>query len=179
MSDFDVVVSCTASTLPLIGLGAVQRALRARKNRPMFMVDLAVPRDIEPEVKQLSGVFLYTIDDLTQVINSGQAHRQEAVAEAEVIIDQGVQKFMTWLEMRNLVPMIQELNQQADGWRQAELNRARKLLEKGQSVDSVLESLSMGLMKKILNNPLRELNHPDGAQRAKAIEAVKHIYLNH
>jgi len=179
LSDFDVVVSCTASTLPLIGLGAVQRALRARKNRPMFMVDLAVPRDIEPEVKQLSGVFLYTIDDLTQVINSGQAHRQEAVAEAEVIIDQGVQKFMTWLEMRNLVPMIQELNQQADGWRQAELNRARKLLEKGQSVDSVLESLSMGLMKKILNNPLRELNHPDGAQRAKAIEAVKHIYLNH
>jgi len=178
LSDFDVVVSCTASTLPLIGLGAVQRALRARKNRPMFMVDLAVPRDIEPEVKQLSGVFLYTIDDLTQVINSGQAHRQEAVAEAEVIIDQGVQKFMTWLEMRNLVPMIQELNQQADGWRQAELNRARKLLEKGQSVDSVLESLSMGLMKKILNNPLRELNHPDGAQRAKAIEAVKHIYLN-
>jgi glutamyl-tRNA reductase len=178
LSDFDVVVSCTASTLPLIGLGAVQRALRARKNRPMFMVDLAVPRDIEPEVKQLSGVFLYTIDDLTQVINSGQAHRQEAVAEAEVIIDQGVQKFMTWLEMRNLVPMIQELNLQADGWRQAELNRARKLIEKGQSVDSVLESLSMGLMKKILNNPLRELNHPDGAQRAKAIEAVKHIYLN-
>ncbi|NBX54587.1 MAG: glutamyl-tRNA reductase [Betaproteobacteria bacterium] len=179
LSDFDVVVSCTASTLPLIGLGAVQRALRARKNRPMFMVDLAVPRDIEPEVKQLSGVFLYTIDDLTQVINSGQTHRQEAVAEAEVIIDQGVQKFMTWLETRSLVPMIQALNLQADAWRQAELNRARKLIEKGQSVDSVLESLSVGLMKKILNSPLRELNHPDAAQRAKAIEAVKHIYLNH
>jgi len=178
LPDFDVVVSCTASTLPLIGLGAVKRALRARKNRPMFMVDLAVPRDIEPEVKGLSDVFLYTIDDLTQVINSGQSHRQEAVAEAEVIIDVGVQKFMAWLEMRSLVPMIQELNLQADAWRQAELIRARKLIEKGQSVDSVLESLSMGLMKKMLNNPLRELNHPDGVQRTKAIEAVKHIYFN-
>ncbi len=178
LHEFDVVISCTASTLPLIGLGAVQRALRARRNRPMFMVDLAVPRDIEPDVKALSGVYLYTIDDLTQVINSGQTHRQEAVAEAEVIIDEGVQKFMAWLERRHHVPLIQELNLQADAWRQTELTRARKRIEKGQSVDSVLESLSMALMKKMLNGPLRELNHPDGVQREKALQAVKHIFLN-
>ncbi len=178
LHEFDVVISCTASTLPLIGLGAVQRALRARKNRPMFMVDLAVPRDIESDVKDLSGVYLYTIDDLTQVINSGQTHRQEAVAEAEVIIDEGVEKFMAWLERRHHVPLIQELNLQADAWRQTELTRARKRIENGQSVDSVLESLSMALMKKMLNGPLRELNHPDGAQREKALQAVKHIFLN-
>lgn len=178
MHEFDVVVSCTASTLPLIGLGAVQRALRARKNRPMFMVDLAVPRDIEPEVGGLSGVYLYTIDDLTQVINSGQTHRQEAVAEAEIIIDEGVQKFMAWLDRRHHVPLIQELNLQADAWRQAELARARKRIESGQSVNSVLESLSMALMKKMLNGPLRELNHPDSVQREKALKAVKHIFLN-
>lgn len=178
LHEFDVVISCTASTLPLIGLGAVQRALRARKNRPMFMVDLAVPRDIESDVKDLSGVYLYTIDDLTQVINSGQTHRQEAVAEAEVIIDEGVEKFMAWLERRHHVPLIQELNLQADAWRQTELIRARKRIENGQSVDSVLESLSMALMKKMLNGPLRELNHPDGAQREKALQAVKHIFLN-
>jgi len=178
LHEFDVVISCTASTLPLIGLGAVQRALRARKNRPIFMVDLAVPRDIEPDVKDLSGVYLYTIDDLTQVINSGQTHRQEAVAEAEVIIDEGVEKFMAWLERRHHVPLIQELNLQADAWRQTELTRARKRIENGQSVDSVLESLSMALMKKMLNGPLRELNHPDGAQREKALQAVKHIFLN-
>ncbi len=178
LQDFDVVISCTASTLPLIGLGAVQRALRARKNRPMFMVDLALPRDIEPEVKDLSGVYLYTIDDLTQVINSGQSHRQEAVAEAEVIIDEGVEKFMAWLDRRSHVPLIQELNLQADAWRQTELARARKRIEKGQSIDSVLESLSMALMKKMLNGPLRELNHPDGVQRGKALEAVRHIFLN-
>jgi glutamyl-tRNA reductase len=178
LHEFDVVISCTASTLPLIGLGAVQRALRARKNRPIFMVDLAVPRDIEPDVKDLSGVYLYTIDDLTQVINSGQTHRQEAVAEAEVIIDEGVEKFMAWLERRHHVPLIQELNLQADAWRQTELTRARKRIENGQSVDSVLESLSMALMKKMLNGPLRELNHPDGVQREKALQAVKHIFLN-
>jgi glutamyl-tRNA reductase len=144
----------------------------------MFMVDLAVPRDIEPEVKKLSGVYLYTIDDLTQVIQSGQSHRQEAVAEAEIIIDQGVHKFMAWLEQRSHVPLIQELNQQADSWRQTELGRARKRLEKGESVDSVLESLSMGLMKKMLNGPLRELNHPHSEQREKALVAVKQFYLN-
>jgi glutamyl-tRNA reductase len=178
LHEFDAVISCTASTLPLIGLGAVQRALRARKNRPMFMVDLAVPRDIESDVKDLSGVYLYTIDDLTQVINSGQTHRQEAVAEAEVIIDEGVEKFMAWLERRSHVPLIQELNLQADAWRQTELTRARKRIENGQSVDSVLESLSMALMKKMLNGPLRELNHPDGVHREKALQAVKHIFLN-
>ncbi|PUE33921.1 glutamyl-tRNA reductase [Limnohabitans sp. Jir72] len=178
LQEFDVVISCTASTLPLIGLGAVQRALRARKNRPMFMVDLAVPRDIEPEVKNLSGVYLYTVDDLKQVIQSGQNHRQEAVAEAEIIIDQGVHKFMAWLEQRSHVPLIQELNLQADAWRQTELSRARKRLEKGDSVDSVLESLSMGLMKKVLNGPLRELNHPSSEQRERSLVAVKQFFLN-
>jgi glutamyl-tRNA reductase len=146
LHEFDIVISCTASTLPLIGLGAVQRALRSRKNRPMFMVDLAVPRDIEPEVKKLSGVYLYTVDDLTQVIESGKTHRQEAVAEAEIIIDQGVAKFMAWLDQRRHVPLIQELNGQAAAWRQTELDRARKRLEKGESIDSVMEALSLGLM---------------------------------
>jgi len=91
LHEFDAVISCTASTLPLIGLGAVERALKKRRNRPMFMVDLAVPRDIEPEVKSLRDVYLYTVDDLSQVVQTGQASRQAAVAEAEVIIDAGVQ----------------------------------------------------------------------------------------
>jgi glutamyl-tRNA reductase len=178
LQDFDVVISCTASTLPLIGLGAVQRALRARKNKPMFMVDLAVPRDIEPEVKKLSGVYLYTIDDLTQVIQSGQAHRQEAVAEAEVIIDEGVQKFMAWLEQRNAVPLIQQLNLQAETWRQTELQRARKRIDNGQSIESVMEALSVGLMKKMLNGPLREINQSDSEQRQKALVAIQQFFLH-
>ncbi|RZL91888.1 MAG: glutamyl-tRNA reductase, partial [Variovorax sp.] len=100
LAEFDIVVSCTASTLPLIGLGAVERALKLRKHRPMFMVDLAVPRDIEPEVKALEDIYLYTVDDLAQVVQQGHASRQAAVAEAEVIIDAGVRSFMHWLDQR-------------------------------------------------------------------------------
>jgi glutamyl-tRNA reductase len=177
LHEFDIVISCTASTLPLIGLGAVQSALRARKNRPMFMVDLAVPRDIEPEVKKLSDIYLYTVDDLTDIIQSSQAHRQAAVVDAEVIIDEGVQKFMSWLEHRRHVPLIRELNLQADAWRQAELIKARKQIEKGDQLDAVLESLSMGLMKKMLNGPLRELHHAEAAHMDTTRDAIRHMFL--
>jgi glutamyl-tRNA reductase len=178
LHEFDIVISCTASTLPLIGLGAVKSALRARKNKPIFMVDLAVPRDIEPEVKDLRDVYLYTVDDLTEVINSGQSQRQAAVVDAEVIIDDGVRKFMSWLDQRTHVPLIQELNSQADNWRKAELVRARKLIEKGQPLEEVLEAFSLGLMKKMLNGPLRELHHEEVEQRDKAREAVRKMFLN-
>jgi glutamyl-tRNA reductase len=177
LHEFDIVISCTASTLPLIGLGAVQSALRARKNHPMFMVDLAVPRDIEPEVKKLNDVYLYTVDDLNEIIQSGQAHRQAAVLDAEVIIDEGVQKFMSWLEHRRHVPLIRELNLQTESWRQTELNKARRQIEKGEDLNAVLDSLSMGLMKKMLNGPLRELHHAEGRQTDKTHAAIRQMFL--
>jgi len=177
LHEFDIVISCTASTLPLIGLGAVQSALRARKNRPMFMVDLAVPRDIEPEVKKLNDVYLYTVDDLNDIIQSGQAHRQAAVLDAEVIIDEGVQKFMSWLEHRRHVPLIRELNLQTEAWRQTELNKARRQIEKGDDLNAVLDSLSMGLMKKMLNGPLRELHHAEGRQTDTTHAAIRQMFL--
>src|SRR6478609_5319489 len=127
LAEFDIVVSCTASTLPLIGLGAVERALKQRKHRPMFMLDLAVPRDIEPEVKALEDIYLYTVDDLAQVVQQGHASRQAAVAQAEVIIDAGVQSFMHWLDQRGTVPLIRQLNAQTDEWRATEIARAKKL----------------------------------------------------
>jgi len=177
LSRFDVVISCTASTSPLIELADVKRALRTRKSRPFFMVDLAVPRDIESAVKSLQDVYLYTIDDLTEVINSGKNQRLEAVVDAEVIIDAGVQRFMAWLSQRRDVPIIQELTCQADAWRQAELARARKNIEKGQDIDYVLECLSTGLMKKMLNGPLRELHNPNSEEREQALVAVKKMFL--
>ncbi len=177
LADFDIVVSCTASTLPLIGLGAVERALKQRKHRPMFMVDLAVPRDIEPEVKALEDVYLYTVDDLAQVVQQGQANRQAAVAQAEVIIDAGVQNFMHWLGQRGTVPLIQQLNAQTDEWRAAELARARKLLAKGESVDAVLEALSRGLTQKMLHGALAELHAGDAAARAQTAQTISRLFL--
>ncbi|HZX26250.1 MAG TPA: glutamyl-tRNA reductase, partial [Telluria sp.] len=154
LHQYDIVVSCTASSLPLIGLGLVERAIKQRRHKPMFMVDLAVPRDIEAEVARLDDVFLYTVDDLGQVVRSGIELRQAAVAQAEAIIDAGVQSFSHWLDQRATVPLIQALNAQTDEWRSAEINRARKLLAKGADIDSVLEALSRGLTQKLLHGTL-------------------------
>ncbi|MBS0454763.1 MAG: glutamyl-tRNA reductase [Proteobacteria bacterium] len=177
LAEFDIVISCTASTLPLIGLGAVERALKQRKHRPMFMVDLAVPRDIEPEVRALSDVYLYTVDDLAQVVQQGQAQRQAAVAQAEVIIDAGVQSFMHWLGQRGTVPLIQQLNAQTDAWRNAELARARKLLAKGEDLDAVLDALSRGLTQKMLHGAMAELHSGDAASREQTAQTIARLFL--
>ncbi|WP_022980513.1 glutamyl-tRNA reductase [Ideonella sp. B508-1] len=177
LHEFDAVISCTASSLPIIGLGAVESALKARRRRPMFMVDLAVPRDIEPEVAQLSDVYLYTVDDLTQAVQTATEKRQAAVAQAEAIIDAGVQSFSHWLDQRASVPLIQALNQQADHWRAAEIARARKLLARGGDVDEVLDALSRGLTQKILHGALAELHASEGEQRQHTAEVVSRLFL--
>ena len=177
LHEFDVIVSSTASQLPIIGLGAVERALKTRKHRPMFMVDLAVPRDIEPEVKQLDDVYLYTVDDLAHVVQTGQASRQAAVAQAEAIVDAGVQSFLHWMDQRRAVPIIRQLHAQTDEWRVAEVARARKLLAKGEDVDAVLEALSKGLTQKMLHGALAELHAGDEAARARAMGAIEHFFL--
>jgi len=177
LHEFDIVVSCTASTLPLIGLGAVERASKQRKRRPIFMVDLAVPRDIEPEVKSLSDVYLYTVDDLSTVVQSGLANRQAAVAQAEIIIDSGVENFVSWLERRNEVPLIQQLNTQADIWREAEIQKARKLLAKGESIDHVLDSLAKSLTQKMLHGAMTELRHSDPNSREQAHRSIENFFL--
>ena len=177
LHEFDVVVSCTASTLPIIGLGAVERAVKRRKHRPMFMVDLAVPRDIEPEVKALEDIYLYTVDDLAGVVSTAQANRQAAVAQAEVIVNAGVQSFMHWVDQRGSVPLIQQLNTQAEAWRAIEIARARKLLAKGEDMDTVLEALSRGLTQQMLHGAMAELRASDADARERASAAIQHFFL--
>ncbi|MCX2861335.1 glutamyl-tRNA reductase [Paucibacter sp. PLA-PC-4] len=177
LHEFDAVISCTASSLPLIGLGAVERALKARKHRPMFMVDLAVPRDIEPEVAQLDDVYLYTVDDLSTLVQSAGEKRQAAVQQAEAIIESGVQSFVHWLGQRHTVPLIQALNAQTDEWRAHEIARARKLLARGEDVDAVLEALSRGLTQKMLHGALAELHASDGEQRVQLAQTVSRLFL--
>jgi glutamyl-tRNA reductase len=143
----------------------------------MFMVDLAVPRDIEAEVKALEDVYLYTVDDLASVVQTAQANRQSAVAQAETIVDAGVQSFMHWVDQRDNVPLIQQLNAQADAWRHGELQKARKALSKGDSVDEVMESLAKGLTQKILHGAFAELHAGDTDARTKASQAIAHFFL--
>jgi glutamyl-tRNA reductase len=177
LHEFDAVISCTASTLPLIGLGAVESALKTRRHRPLFMVDLAVPRDIEAEVKDLRDVYLYTVDDLAQVVQTGQAQRQAAVADAELIVNAGVQSFVQWLGQRASVPVIRELNAQTEQWREAELARARKNLARGDDVEAVLQGLAKGLSQKMLHGALIELNTAQAEDRERAALAVQKFFL--
>jgi glutamyl-tRNA reductase len=177
LHEFDAVVSCTASSLPIIGLGAVERALKARRHRPMFMVDLAVPRDIEPEVARLGDVYLYTVDDLSALVQTAGEKRQAAVQQAEAIIDAGVLSFAHWLDQRAAVPLILALQQQTDDWRQVELRRARRRLARGEDVDAVLDALTQGLAHKMLHGTLAELHAADSAERERLAATVSRLFL--
>ena len=173
---FDVVVSCTASPLPIVGLGMAERAVKARRHRPMVMVDLAVPRDIEPEIAGLDDVFLYTVDDLAQVVDAGMESRQQAVIEAEGIIDTRVDGFLHWMQVRDAVPTIRALRQHAEGVREAEVERALRLLARGDDPQRVLEALSHGLTNKLMHGPTRFLNQSEGEQHAEAGRIVQQLF---
>ena len=177
LAEFDVVVSCTASQLPVIGLGAASRAVKARRRRPVLMVDLAVPRDIEPEIAALADVYLYSLDDLSQIVQAGSDKRSAAVGQAETIIESGVQDFVRWLGTRETVPLIQALQTQAEFWRAAELQRARKLLAKGDDIEAVLEALSRGLTQKMLHGPMAGLQGTEGEERVALTNALSRLFL--
>jgi glutamyl-tRNA reductase len=176
LHQYDIVISCTASSLPLIGLGMVERAIKARRHKPMFMVDLAVPRDIEAEVGRLNDVFLYTVDDLGKVVQTGMENRQAAVAQAEAIIETRVQSFMHWIDDRAVVPVIQGLQENSETIRLLELERARKLLAKGEPVDAVLEALSRGLTAKFMHGPQQALHRAQGDERAQLAELLPQLF---
>ncbi|MCC6854240.1 MAG: glutamyl-tRNA reductase [Rubrivivax sp.] len=177
LHEFDAIVSCTASTLPIIGLGAVERALKQRRRRPMFLVDLAVPRDIEPEVARLDDAYLYTVDDLSSLVQSAGEKRQAAVQQAEAIIDAGVQSFAHWLDQRAAVPLIQALQRQTQDWRGVELARARRMLARGEAPEAVLDALARGLANKMLHGTLAELHTAEGDERKRLAETVSRLFL--
>jgi glutamyl-tRNA reductase len=175
----DIIITCTASTLPILGKGMVERALKARKHRPLFIVDLAVPRDVEKEVAELSDVFLYTVDDLSEVVRDGLDARQGAVKEAEVIIDSGVSDFVHWMESRGVVPTIRALRDHAERQRRGEMEKALRALAKGDNAEKVLESLSSALTNKFLHGPTQALNQATAAERDAMLETVHRLYRLH
>jgi glutamyl-tRNA reductase len=170
------VVSCTASSLPILGKGLVERALKARRRQPMFMVDLAVPRDIEPEVGELDDVFLYTVDDLAGIVSANLDSRRAAVEQAEAIIETQVGQFMHWMQVRESVPLIRQLREQAESARQHELERAQRLLARGEDPKQVLETLSRGLTNKLLHPPTQALNEATGAEGRALADSIARLF---
>jgi len=172
----DIVVTCTASPLPIIGKGMVERALKARRHRPILMIDLAVPRDVEAEVARMDDVFLYTVDDLGKLVQEGRDTRLHAVSQAEQIIDAKVLDFMRWLGSREAVPTIRALRDQGERARRHELERALRRLQRGEAPDQVVEALSQALTNKLLHGPTAALHDAQEVDREQVLRLLERIY---
>lgn len=173
LADYDVIIASTAAQLPILGKGTVEQAMQQRQHRPVFMLDLAVPRDIEAQVAEISGVYLHTVDDISAVVQSGKELRKEAAAAAEHMVGQKVADFISWQQSRQRVPLICALRNEGERARRQVLNNAMKQLARGASPEEVLERLSVQLTNKLLHAPTRLLNKGDDNS---LVDAVSEIY---
>src|SRR5574344_841849 len=171
----DIVISSTASPLPILGKGAVERALKKRKHRPVFMVDIAVPRDIEPEVGELDDVYLYSVDDLHEVIAENLRSRQGAALAAEELVLSGVDEFMQRLRERDSLDLLRGYRARAEQLRDEELAKALRLLGNGTPAEDVLAQLARGLTNKLLHAPSVQLKKFSAAGRHDALAVAQEL----
>ncbi len=176
LAEADIIISSTGSPLPILGKGAIERALKTRKHQPMLMVDIAVPRDIEPEAGELEDVYLYTVDDLQEIIEEGLRSRQQAAKQAEEIIDHEVTQFMGWLRSLEAVGTIREYRKKAEETRDNELAKAQRMLTKGEDPEKVLAWLANGLTNKIIHTPCSQMKQAGFDDRFEVIETARHIF---
>lgn len=175
LSQYDIIVSSTASPFPVIGKGLIESALKKRRGLPIFLLDLAVPRDIEQEASELDDAFLYTIDDMAGIVQNGQAARKQAAATAEDLVEEKVKEYLAWQETRKAVPLIRHLREQAEQTRQQILNKAIKRLNKGTPIEEVLTRLSHELTNSLIHPPTRALNK-DSQRQPQLTTLISHIY---
>ncbi len=176
LAEADIVISSTASPLPILGKGATESALKKRKHRPILMIDIAVPRDIETEVGELEDIYLYTVDDLQEIIDEGLKSRQEAAKQAEEIIDTQVAHFMGWVKSLDSIATIQQFRSQADAIRAAELERAIRRLNAGDAPEQVLQKLAHSLTNKFTHAPSSQMRQAGFDGRAELLDAARELF---
>lgn len=176
LADVDIIISSTASPLPILGKGAVERALKKRKHRPYFMVDIAVPRDIEPEVSSLADVYLYTVDDLRQVIEENVRSREGAAREAENLVTDGVQQFLSQLRALDAVSTLKQFRQRAETLRDAETEKAIRALRNGADPETVLRSMARGLTNKLLHEPSIQVRRATTEGRTEVTQWLRELH---
>ncbi|MCP1364265.1 glutamyl-tRNA reductase, partial [Halomonas sp. BBD48] len=174
----DIVIASTASPLPILGKGMVERALKVRRHRPIFMVDIAVPRDIEPQVGDLDDVFLYTVDDLQEVIEENRRHRQVAANQAEELISLGVEHWLHERRVRGAGDLIRRYREQGEALRKASEEQAIAQLARGEDPEKVIRRLTQQLTNKLLHGPTLRLREASGAERHDIIEAAEGLLLD-
>ena len=157
----------------------LERAIKQRRHRPMFIVDLAVPRDVEAEVAGMDDVFLYSVDDLGQVVREGTDSRVAQVAQAEAIIETNVANFLHWMEGRELVPTIRALRDAAERHRRHEIEKATRALTHGSDPQMVLEALSRTLTNKLMHAPTHALNYATNEEREQIAKLISQLYGLH
>jgi glutamyl-tRNA reductase len=172
----DIVISSTASQLPILGKGAVESALKLRKHKPIFMVDIAVPRDIEPEVGELDDVYLYSVDDLHEVVAENLKSRQGAAQAAEGLVTTGADDFMLRLRELAAVDVLRAYRQQGERLRDEELQKAQRLLANGASAEDVLVQLARGLTNKLLHAPSVQLKKLSAEGRVDALAMAQELF---
>jgi glutamyl-tRNA reductase len=172
----DIVISSTASQLPILGKGAVESALKLRRHKPIFMVDIAVPRDIEPEVGELDDVYLYTVDDLHDVVAENLKSRQGAAQAAEEMVSGGVTDFMGRLRELAAVDVLRAYRQQGERLRDEELQKAQRLLANGGNAEEVLAQLARGLTNKLLHAPSVQLKKLSAEGRLDALAMAQELF---
>jgi glutamyl-tRNA reductase len=177
LAQADIVITCTASAVPLITRSAAEAAIRARRRRPIFMVDLAVPRDIDPAVADLEDVYLFSIDDLQQLIDENRQQRVVAAGGARLVIDEEVARFLTESRAQDAGPAIRALRQQADGIRSHTVEQARRLLAAGKSADEVIDYLANTLTNRLLHTPTQALRQAAELEDTALAEAVTRLLI--
>ena len=176
LAEADIVISSTASQLPILGKGTVEKAIKIRKHAPIFMVDIAVPRDIEEQVGELEDVFLYTVDDLKEIIDEGLKSRQDAALKAEDIIEVEVSHFMSWLRSLNSIGTMRLFREQAEAIRDQVLDNAKKQIEKGKPVDQVLNDVARQLTNKLIHRPCVQMKQAGMDGRTELIDAAIELF---
>ncbi|HAI97875.1 MAG TPA: glutamyl-tRNA reductase, partial [Methylococcaceae bacterium] len=176
LAEADIIVSSTASSLPILGKGSVETAIAKRKHKPVFMMDLAVPHDIEKEVGSLSDVYLYCVDDLKNIVDDGLQSRRKAAEQAEDIIDIQVSHFQTWMRAQDASKTIHQLRSQAEKSREELLQKAINSLNKGQPAEHVLERLANDLTNKILHSPSSTLKQAASEGNNELLSAAQQLF---
>lgn len=175
LAQADIVISSTASPLPILGKGAVESAFKTRKHQPMLMVDIAVPRDIEPEVGDLNDVYLYTVDDLREIIDEGLKSRQQAAYQAEEIIEIQTAQFMGWLRSLGAVSTIRTYRTQLEAIRTQELEKARRQLRAGADPELVLYQITRSLTNKLAHAPTAQMRRAAFDERDDLLRAAREL----
>ncbi|MFC3606886.1 glutamyl-tRNA reductase [Stutzerimonas tarimensis] len=176
LANSDIVISSTASQLPILGKGAVEQALKRRRHKPMFMVDIAVPRDIEAQVGELDDVYLYTVDDLHDVVAENLKSRQGAAQAAEELVSVGAEEFMLRLRELAAVDVLRAYRQQAERLRDEELQKAQRLVAAGADPSEVMAALARGLTNKLLHAPSVQLKKFSAEGRIEALSVAQELF---